>query len=125
MTSKFWFLLMLTQSMVVSCDESSDETTTVPIIWFILPSILVLLLYTSCVLAMWPYARPLFPFWFLWFFILIPPLFPFFALYLLLFLCLFTRPEEPQTVQVVVVERLPSSSSSSSTTRRSYESRRR
>lgn len=126
-TMHLWLFLLLTQSITpVICDESDGETT-IPIIWFILPSILVLLLYTSCVMAMWPYARPLFPFWFIWFFILIPPLFPFFAFYLLIFLCLFAAPEEPQPVQVVVVETVPNSSLSSrrySAPQRSYDPRR-
>jgi hypothetical protein len=107
-------LLLLTQ-VDPSGDSSAEEdtVTTIPIIWFILPSLVGLLIYTTCVMAAWPYARPIFPFWLLIFVILIPPFFPFLLFYMLIVICLLSPPPyiyDERPVQVVVVEKDTSSS---------------
>ena len=109
-------LLLLTQVDSEAASGGSaeeDPVTTIPIIWFILPSLVGLLIYTACIMAAWPYARPIFPFWLLIFVILIPPFFPFLLFYMLIVICLLSPSPylyDERPVQVVVLEKDTSSS---------------
>ena len=51
----------------------------------VIPLFLGLMIYLATALFVWPYARPIFPFYWLLLFILVPPLFPFLLLYMLFF----------------------------------------
>jgi hypothetical protein len=106
-------LLLLTQVDPGSAEEDT-VTTTIPIIWFILPVFVGILIYSVCVTAAWPYARPIFPIWLLILSILIPPLFPFLLFYILISIFLLTPNQyDERQVQVVVLERERDASSSS------------
>ena len=109
-------LLLLAQVYASGDEDTSgedDTVATIPIIWFILPSLVGILLYAACIMAAWPYARPIFPFWLLIFVILIPPFFPFLLFYMLIFICLLSPSPylyDERPVQVVVLEKDTSSS---------------
>ena len=78
-----------------------DDEVNAYIAWIVVPTLLGVLLYASFALCMWPYARPLFPFWVLFLAILIPPVFPFFLVYLLCILAATTPVARPPVVIVV------------------------
>ena len=92
--------------------EEEAEDDTMPVFWFFLISLFAILFYTSCVVATWPYARPIFPFWIFILFVFIPPAFPFLLFYLFITACFFTLPfydtyPNPPVATVVVVEETP------------------
>ena len=77
----------------------------VPIVWIVVPTVLGVLFYASLALCMWPYARPVLPFYLLLFGILFPPLFPFLFFYVLFAIVLFPRPAYlPERSVVVIVD---------------------
>lgn len=60
--------------------------------WVLIPTWIGLLLYSALALSVYPYARPLLPFWLLLIAILVPPLFPFLLMYLAVALCFLPPP---------------------------------
>ena len=75
----------------------------VPVVWIVVPAVLGVLLYSSLALCMWPYARPVLPFYLLLFGILFPPFFPFLFFYVLFAIILFPRPAYVPERNVVVI----------------------
>jgi hypothetical protein len=73
--------------------------------WVIVPIVLSILIYMSIALFVWPYARPVFSLWVLFFCILFPPAFFFLATYIFILFCFGTlaAPE----ASVIVVQRTP------------------
>lgn len=69
--------------------------------WIVLPVLVGSMLYFALSLMVWPYARPMFPFWILFALLLFPPFFPFVVLYLLYFYCL-VGPLVPIATPVIV-----------------------
>lgn len=84
--------------------DSLDDTAAIGI--FLIPIFLGVLFYLAMVLCLWPYARPIFPFGFLFLLILFPPIFPFLLIYVLFF-TLYASP--PVSRRVIFVSRTPSS----------------
>jgi hypothetical protein len=83
--------------------NADDDDTMIIVGWVIIPTVLGLFLYSCIVLSVWPYARPVIPFWFLLFCILFPPFFPFLLFYVV-FLFVFAAPRtlsQPTVVYVV------------------------
>lgn len=94
----------LTTLAFANSTDSSDDDTARLIGWILIPTLLGCFLYTCVALMVWPYARPVLPFWILFVSILFPPFLPFLLFYLL-FLFLFTTPstvvEQPSVIYVV------------------------
>ena len=77
------------------------ESTDSLVVWFIIPVALGFLLYSAFLIFMYPYARPIVPFWLLLVGFLFPPFFPFLSVYVLLTLCAFS-PRRHNTSVIVV-----------------------
>ena len=98
-------LTLLALADVGSGEDDNSSVDTIPLLWFILPSFILLLIYTAISFAVWPYARPIMPIWVLILFIFLPPFFPFLLFYLLIFVCLLSPdPYYQQRPVIVVVE---------------------
>lgn len=97
-------LALLALADVGSGEDDHSPVDTIPLLWFVLPSFVLLLIYTAISFAVWPYARPIMPIWTLLLFILLPPFFPFLLFYLLIFLCLLSPDPYQQRAVIVVVE---------------------
>lgn len=72
------------------------------VVWVIVPVALGFLLYSAFLIFMYPYARPLVPFWLLLVGFFLPPFFPVLSIYVLLSLCILSP--RRQNTSVIVVD---------------------
>lgn len=76
--------------------------------WIIVPIVLGLLIYMSLALFVWPYARPVFSIWVIFFCLLFPPAFFFLSTYIVFLVCFgsLSRAAPPAEARVIVVDRV-------------------
>lgn len=95
----------LTSLAFANSTDSSNDDTALLLGWILIPTLLGCFLYTCVALMVWPYARPILPFWLLFVCILFPPFLPFLLFYLLFLFLLTTTSttvvEQPAVIYVV------------------------
>lgn len=96
-----FFVLAITD--VGSGEDDTSTVQPIPLVWFILPSLFVFLLYTILSFAVWPHARPIVPIWLLLLFIFMPPFLPFLLFYLFIFSFILSPDSFYQRRHVIVV----------------------
>jgi hypothetical protein len=89
-------------------NQGGEEDAFAIVMWFVLPSLFFVLFYGALSFAVWPYARPIVPFWPLILILFFPPMFPFLLFYLFFAFC-FVQSSVVASIDrppvVVVVER--------------------
>ena len=87
-------------------NSSAVEATEV-VLWIFLPAFFGFLFYVTLSMFVYPYARPLVPFWLILFAIFIPPFFPLLFFYVVLAVCLWPRPPTPTLVVIETTQPPP------------------